>query len=96
MKSKQDGLSPMVNVGIGITNIGAALKLFYMAESADLNTFVQLLEMNASLTRHLKESHGKNFMLFDIVKTLGGSAPRTHNTTEADQKDKNGENWLKR
>ena len=78
MNSRQGILYHTTNAAINITNVSATLKTIYMAVSDNSNTFVQLMDTNMLLTRQLRESQGKNTMLLEMIKTLGGSAPPTH------------------
>ena len=86
----------MDNVAIGTTDVGAALEQLSMAASVDSKYFSQMVEMNALLTRKLKEDQGGNTTLLEIVRTLGGSAPTKQNATEAYQKKNNRTNDIKR
>ena len=66
-----------------------------MLASVNSDTFTQLVETNEFLTRKLLEDYGKNTKLLEIIKKLGGSPHPTQIETEADQKAKNWENWIK-
>ena len=80
----QSRLPPTDNTDIGINDVGTTLRQLDTAASYDSNNFTQLMEMNTSLTRKLKEAHWKDTTLLEIVITFGGSTPPTHNTTMAE------------
>ena len=59
MNPIKGGLYPTANADIGITDEGNTLKQLAMSASANSKKITQMAEMNMSLTRKLKESHGK-------------------------------------